>query len=110
MNADSEHPRLLLRLSELLESGLQTDWQERAYSSEAVNKLVARLQEVAADDYSAKLRIAGFTAEPYWHPDDPELEQSCATCMYFERNRRFCDLPELALPVLAKWSCVLWRI
>lgn len=107
---DQEPETLRSRLADLLGSGLQTEWQQRAYTSEGVNQVVARLQQIPSKDYAAKLKIAGFTAQPYRPPDDMELEQCCATCMYFERNRQFCNLPELALPVLPQWSCVLWRI
>lgn len=106
----SDDAVLRARLAKLLHGGLQTDWQQRAYTSEDVNRVVARLQAVAPTDYEAKLKIAGVTAQPYRPLEDSELEQCCATCMYFERNRQFCDLPELAIPVEEQWSCVLWRI
>lgn len=38
------------------------------------------------------------------------IEHACATCLYYERHRRFCNLPELMLPVEAEWSCIVWRI
>lgn len=101
---------LRTRLAQLMGSGLQTEWQHRAYSSEEVNRVVTRLQHVSSGDYEAKLQIAGFTSKVYRHPEDPDLEQGCSTCMYFERNRQFCNLPELELPVQPEWSCKLWRI
>jgi hypothetical protein len=51
--------------------------------------------------------IAGFTLEPIEHGG---LEQPCETCMYYVVHRRFCELPELNLPVEPQWSCRLWRI
>jgi hypothetical protein len=30
--------------------------------------------------------------------------------MYYLLHRKFCELPELALPVEPTWSCKLWRI
>ena len=109
MGADADaglRENLLARLN----SGLSTEWQQRAYTSEEVNRVVARLQQIPAQDYAAKLTVAGFTPAPFQAPDDPELEQGCSTCMYFERNRQFCNLPELKLPVMPEWSCRLWRI
>jgi len=95
----------------LLKGGLQTEWQARAYSAEAVAALLARLQSLAPSDLQGKLVQAGFTLAPYVDPEDVDgIEQSCATCMYFERHRAWCDLPELMLPVRSAWSCVLWRI
>ena len=102
---------LLARIDRALAGGLQTQWSPRAYASDDVKMLCRRLQAVAAGDLDAKLIIAGFMREPYVDGDDADgIEQSCATCMYFERHRRFCALPELQLPVEAKWSCTLWRI
>jgi hypothetical protein len=95
----------------LLASRLQTDWAQRAYTSDAVTAVSRRLQALKADDLEAKLTLAGFTSTPYVAPDDEDgIEQSCATCMYFERHRQFCVLPELMLPVHPAWSCILWRI
>lgn len=96
-------------LNDLLR-GLVTDWQQRAYTSQEVNAIVAQLQQTPTQDYASKLKIAGFTTSPYIHPEDLELEQSCATCMYYVIHLQFCDLPELKLPVLPEWSCRLWRI
>jgi hypothetical protein len=106
----SDDPILRTRLAHLLETGLQTEWQQRAYTSEEVNHVVSRLQQLPVDDYQAKLQIAGFTSQAYRPPEDVDIEQSCSTCMYFERYRQFCNLPELQLPVVPEWSCKLWRI
>lgn len=32
------------------------------------------------------------------------------TCMYFLVHRKWCDLPELSVPVEPEWWCRLWRI
>jgi hypothetical protein len=96
-------------LAKLIEEGLETEWQERAYTSEAVNAVVARLQALLPDDKSGKLRVAGFTLQPYKNIEE-EISQACETCMYYVTHRQFCDLPELKLPVLPEWSCRLWRI
>lgn len=97
------------QLAGLLRNGLATDWQNRAYTSEAVNAVVARLQALEARDYESKLSIAGFTLQPY-AAGNGEISQSCATCIYFIAHRRFCSLPELLLPVAPEWSCILWRV
>jgi hypothetical protein len=97
-------------LDRLLADGLQTDWRDRAYTTEAIDSVVRRLRTAGKTNYPALLRIGGFTPTPYRPPEDVDLEQACSTCMYFERNRQFCNLPELELPVRPEWSCVLWRI
>jgi hypothetical protein len=70
--------------------------------------VIAQLRALAADDYATRLAVAGFTREPYAAEDD--LAQACANCMYYVIHRRFCELPELMLPVRPEWSCRLWRI
>ena len=95
-----------------LRANRPTDWQRRAYTDEAVADCLRRLRRVEPGDFAAILNIAGFTLTPF-NDDTPEgvsIEQSCATCMYYERHREFCNLPEIALPVRTEWSCVLWRI
>lgn len=102
---------LLHLIEQVLGSGLRTHWKERAYDSAQVDALTARLRALEPDDLQARLVLGGFTLHPYVAPDDADgLEQSCTTCMYFERHRGWCNLPELMLPVKAEWSCVLWRI
>lgn len=90
----------------LLAGGLTTQVQPRADTHEEVMRIVACLRE-AGDDLADKLVIAGFTLEPVEHGG---IEQPCETCMYYVVHRRFCELPELNLPVEPRWSCRLWRI
>lgn len=99
------------QIGQWLAEGLVTACSERAYTSEEVNAATARLQALAAEDVQDRLVAAGFTDHAYVAPDDADgIEQACAICMYFERHREFCNLPELALPVKPEWSCILWRI
>jgi hypothetical protein len=101
---------LRVRLAELMRSGAETDWRQRAYTDPAIRERLEQLQSLEPSDYAMKLKIAGFTTRPYHPPERVELEQSCATCMYYARHRKYCELPELDMPVLPRWSCVLWRI
>ncbi|MEJ2345897.1 MAG: hypothetical protein P8076_08455 [Gammaproteobacteria bacterium] len=95
------------RLQNMLEGGLTTEVEPRAYEHEQVLEVTDRLRGLPADDYEGKLRVAGFTLDPYGSGDDA---QACETCMYYVLHRKFCELPELMLPVEAQWSCRLWRI
>lgn len=109
MTTDDESLRTTVR--DLLQNGLKTEVEPRAYTSEEVQKLVERLQAIPLDDVAKKLAAAGFTLAPYIPSDaDDDLTQSCETCMYYVVHRRFCDLPELRVPVEKDWSCRLWRI
>ena len=90
----------------LLASGLRTEIYPRADTHDEVQAIVAHAR--AADgDLMAKLVIGGFTLTPVTHTG---VEQSCETCMYYKVHRRYCELPELELPVEPAWSCRLWRI
>ena len=94
-------------IAELLSSGLKTEVWPRAETSEDVNTIVGRLQTEAGEDLEKKLVVAGFTDHTI---EADEVEQPCETCMYYKIHAKFCDLPELMLPVEPEWSCRLWRI
>ena len=94
-------------IAEKLKSGLKTEVWPRAETSEQVNEIVARLQSEAGDDLEKKLVIAGFTDHVI---EADGIEQPWETCMYYKVHGRFCELPELMLPVEPDWSCRLWRI
>lgn len=95
------------RIADMLASGLETEVWPRAGTSEEVNEIVARLQVEAGDDLEKKLIVAGFTDHTI---EADEIEQPCETCMYYQVHAKFCDLPELMVPVEPEWSCRLWRI
>jgi hypothetical protein len=94
-------------IADRLSAGLQTEVWPRAETSEEVNAIVNRLQLEAGDDLDKKLIIAGFTDHTIEAEGMPQL---CETCMYYKVHARFCDLPEMMLPVEPAWSCRLWRI
>ena len=93
-------------IAEMLASGLETEVWPRAGTSEEVNEIVARLQVEAGQDLEKKLVIAGFTDHTI---EADEIEQPCETCMYYKVHAKFCELPELMVPVEPEWSCRLWR-
>jgi hypothetical protein len=98
--------RIREEIRSLLESGLQTEVFPRADTQEEVQSIVNRLHKAGAD-LKTKLAIGGFTLTPIEHGG---IDQPCETCMYYKVHRRFCELPELNLPVEPEWSCRLWRI
>lgn len=95
----------LERIRSLLSGGLKAEVFPRADTHEEALGILARLR--AAAGIEDRLSIAGFTLEPVEHDG---IEQACETCMYYLVHRRFCELPELAVPVEPRWSCRLWRI
>jgi hypothetical protein len=90
----------------LLTRGLTTETRPRADDDAIFREIVDRLR--ASDGRLAtKLVIGGFTLEMVEHEG---LEQACESCMYYLVHRKYCELPELDLPVEPEWSCRLWRI
>ena len=107
-NDDDE---LRTRIETLLGGALNVPWTKRALSQASFDTIVRELHGLQSDNLIGKLVISGFTLKPYLPPDDADgIEHSCATCIYYERHRRFCNLPELMLPVEPRWSCIVWRI
>lgn len=94
-------------IAKRLAAGLKTEVWPRAGTSEEVNDIVNRLQVEAGEDLEQKLIISGFTD---YTVEADDIEQPCETCMYYKVHAKFCDLPELMLPVEPEWSCRLWRI
>ena len=101
------------RIARLLTGGaINPAWTERALSQDTVDTVLRALQGLRPDDLVGKLVVAGFTLRPYQVKDgeDSSVEHACWSCIYYERHRRFCKLPELMLPVEPQWSCIVWRI
>lgn len=94
-------------IGKILSDGIDAEVWPRAETSAMVDETVQRLRTEAGDDLIKKLVIGGFTD---YTVEADEIEQPCETCMYYLVHRKFCDLPELMLPVEAEWSCKLWRI
>lgn len=90
----------------LLKSGLETEAFPRADTHDQVQQVIQRLRQ-SGGDLKSKLVIAGVTLETIEHGG---IEQPCETCMYYLVHRRYCELPELDIPVEPEWSCRLWRI
>lgn len=103
MDTDATRADIAKRLG----AGLETEVWPRAETSEDVNRIIGRLQVEAKDDLEKKLVVAGFTDHTI---EADDIEQPCETCMYYKVHAKFCDLPELMLPVEPEWSCRLWRI
>ncbi len=94
------------RIRERLAGGLATEACPRADTPEAVQEVIQQLR-ACGEDLDQRLVVAGFTLNPVRHGG---VDQACETCMYYLVHRRWCELPELDLPVEPYWSCRLWRI
>ena len=93
------------RIGAILAGGLKTQTEPFPETGREFALLLDELAALPKDDLEAKLVVSGFTDKPYG-PD----QMRCQECMYYLVHRKWCDLPELAVPVAADWWCRLWRI
>lgn len=85
--------------------GLKTQTEPFPEDNHQFEQVLVELREIPPDDLEQKLVVSGFIDHPYG-----EDEQRCLECMYYLVHRKWCDLPELDLPVEPDWWCRLWRI
>ncbi len=100
-----EEEKLRQKIARILESGLETQTEPFPETHVEFTKLLDELRALSPDDLEGKLVLGGFTHKPYG-PD----QMRCLECMYYLVHRKWCDLPELAVPVEPDWWCRLWRI
>ena len=99
------HNELLQLIDKMLSDGLETQTEPFPETNREFAKILDELRALDPDDLEGKLKISGFVNRPYG--DD---QQRCQECMYYLAHRKWCDLPELAVPVEPEWWCRLWRI
>ncbi len=92
-------------IGRLMENGLQTKTEPFPENNFEFEGILDELRVLEPDALEKKLVISGFVNKPYG-----EDQQRCLECMYYLVHRKWCDLPELAVPVEAEWWCRLWRI
>lgn len=73
--------------------------------TEATEALIGRIR--ATNDVKEKVEIAGLIRHPF---KDGDMDQACATCIYFLPRHGHCDAPALNFPVNPDWWCRLWRL
>jgi len=100
---DSE--TVLKEIAEMLEEGLETQLEPFPETAVEFARILDELRALEPDDLKGRLVIGGFADKPYG-PD----EMRCQECIYFLVHRKWCDLPELSVPVEPNWYCRLWKI
>lgn len=110
--SDGGHPHMvperadvLKAIADMLAAGLKTEVEPFPETDKEFGDILLKLRQLDPDDLEGKLVIGGFVDHPYG-PD----KQRCMECMYYLVHRKWCDLPELAVPVEPEWWCRLWRI
>lgn len=104
MHSDQENA-LRARIAKMMADGLQTQTEPFPETDREFGNLLTALRELNPDDLTGKLVLSGFIDKPYG-----EDQMRCQECMYYLVHRKWCDLPELAVPVEPNWWCRLWRI
>ncbi|HEY4016882.1 MAG TPA: hypothetical protein VGM06_26295 [Polyangiaceae bacterium] len=70
-------------------------------------QIVEELRHLHENDLIARLRVGGFAN---YSMGAGESIQRCQECIYYHPHRKWCDLPELPIPVEAHWWCRLWKL
>jgi hypothetical protein len=96
---------VLKEIAIMLAAGLKTQVEPFPETDKEFADILVKLRQIDPADLEGKLVISGFVDHPYG-PD----KQRCMECMYYLVHRKWCDLPELAVPVEPDWWCRLWRI
>lgn len=105
MSAISKDEAQLKIISDMLSNGLETRMEPFPETDKEFGDILVELRLLDPNDLKSKLVISGFAN----HPVGPD-QQRCMECMYYLVHRKWCDLPELAVPVEPEWWCRLWRI
>jgi hypothetical protein len=103
--SEGDDPKLRKLIADLLADGLNTQVEPFPPTEKEFAEITVKLRALKPDDIKGKLIVGGFIDRPYG-PDN----WRCADCIYYLANRKWCDLPELAVPVEADWYCRLWRM
>lgn len=101
----TDNDAVLAEITELLAHGLQTKTEPFPETAKEFGAILDELRALDPRDLKSKLIIGGFVNHPFG-----EEQYRCMECMYYLVHRKWCDLPELAVPVEPEWWCRLWRI
>lgn len=91
----------------LMAGGLETTTMPFPETQKEFAAIIEELRRLKNDDLIGRLRIGGFLDHPMMIDD---IEQRCKECIYYLPHRKWCDLPELPLPVEPEWWCRLWKL
>lgn len=104
---DREVEVVRLWVDGLLSYGIPSTMSPFPQTQREFLEIVENLRGLDENDLLGRLDIGGFAN--YTVGDGQDM-QRCMECIYYLPNRRWCDLPELPLPVEPDWWCRLWKI
>lgn len=94
-------------IEQILSSGLQTKIVPFPRTEAEFLRIVEELRELDEDDLIGRLDIGGFVDHGFGEGED---HQRCQECIYYLPRKKWCDIPELPVPVEAHWWCRLWKM
>lgn len=95
------------KIRDMLASGLKTFTSPFPENAQEFQNILDELGEFSYHDLTNRLRVGGFLDHPV---EMGGIEQRCMECIYYLPNKKWCDLPELPVPVEPEWWCRLWKI
>ena len=98
---------LRARIGALLAAGLPDRQDEFPETDHQFMDLIRALRKLPDGDLVGRLALGGFIDRPL---GEGENRMRCMECIYYLPHRKWCDLPELPLPVEADWYCRLWKM
>jgi hypothetical protein len=94
-------------IGQQLAQGLRTITMPFPKTQKEFIAIIEQLRQLNEGDLISRLLIGGFLDHPMQLED---IEQRCQDCIYYLPHRKWCDLPELPLPVEPHWWCRLWKL
>lgn len=91
----------------ILAAGLKTQMAPFPQTEVEFDRIVKDLRDLGDGDLDGRLVLGGFADHPV---DGDDGSMRCRECIYYLPHRRWCDLPELPLPVEPDWYCRLWKL
>ena len=91
----------------LLSYGIKTTMSPFPETQTEFLDIVRQLRQLDPNDLLGRLDLGGFANRPVGEGDDM---QRCQECIYYLPNSKWCDLPELPVPVEPHWWCRLWKM
>lgn len=112
LTTESENTILRAFIGDTLAAGINTD-TALPETDQDWREVVKQLRELDDNELIKRLEIGGFADHPLGEEgkmEDGAMVHRCVECIYFLPHSRWCDLPELPVPVEPNWYCKLWRL
>jgi hypothetical protein len=90
----------------LLQFGIDPIIEPSPKTPDEALAIVEELRALHENDLIGRLRISGCSNHGI---GEGARVQRCKECINYHPKRRWCDLPELPIPVDAHWRCRLWK-